>query len=330
MHNRDVLNLEFFQSDMDRLIQIAMDDPVRYFKNFLKENEKYNPAKVPILDEFIYCCIWAFLFTSPTGKIKHSDYYILYNEYIDEEIDSLCFPENIEEKKSLERYPMIRKLLYKNEESIITNQCHTVNDYIEFLQKYGDVCRELTLYAKYRISNIDDTKTIGLNDLLEIINNYHYSDLFDIDRLKSRCQTINGIIVCFSNSMSHNIREIITQIIENSRQVNIEDDGGVYYIAEPIKKRDKIVLQGYDCQLLQGIIADFDEPALFRISEVTELLKLLQRVTGIDWIIPDEHVLRKYYQSNSINYMWYKGRSTSLNIEEYYYLLPTIKTSNNG
>ena len=96
MRNQDVSSLELFQSKMERLVEIAMDDPIRYFKNFLKENEKNNPTKVPIWDGFIYCCIWAFVFTSPKGKELYEDYYSLYNEQIDDEIEVLKTYGNIE------------------------------------------------------------------------------------------------------------------------------------------------------------------------------------------------------------------------------------------
>lgn len=92
----------------------------------------------------------------------------------------------------------------------------------------------------------------------------------------------------------------------------------------------KKVLHGYDCQVLKDIVCDLDEPILLGVSEVFALLSLLKSETGLDWIIPDEHVLREYNQTNSINNIWYKGWSTSLNIEEYYSFLPTIETKNNG
>lgn len=337
MPNLDVLNLGLFQSKMEKLIEIAMENPERYYKNFLKENEKYNPAKVPIFDEdkdedkFIYCCIWAFVFTSLNGEELHKEYYKEYNEQIDKEIDALSICDKIEIKKSLERYPMIRCLLYKDEEFILKNDCHTIDDYLEYIDKHGDVCRELTLYAKYRISIIDDqSNNFGFDELIEVINDFPYSDLFDIDGLKSRCVSINGLMVCFNNKISQDIREAITNIIENSKQAHIDDEGYVYYVGKPLTKYEKILFQGYDCQVLKDIIGDFDESVLFRESEVTALLLFLKSATGLDWIIPDEQIFRENNQTVLLNNVWYKERRASLNIEEYYSLMPTIKTKNNG
>ena len=330
MPNQDVLSLELFQSKMERLIEIAMDDPIRYFKNFLKENEKNNPNQVPIWDGFIYCCVWAFIFTSPNGGNLHADYYSLYNEQIDDELETLKNDSNIEAKRSLEKYPMIRSLLYHDEECILKKQCHTISDYLDYIQKYGDACRELTLYAKYRISTIDETELFKFDELIEVINTFPYSDLFDIDKLKSRCVSINGLMVCYTNNISPVMREMITHIIENSKQTYVDDERFVYYVGKPLTKREIIVLQGYDCQALKDIISDFDEPVLLRLSEVTALMNLLKIKTGLDWVIPDKHILREHIQSNSINNIWYKGKPTSLNIEEYYSLLPTLKSKNNG
>ena len=74
------------------------------------------------------------------------------------------------------------------------------------------------------------------------------------------------------------MREMITHIIENSKQAYVDDERFVYYVGKPLTKREIIVLQGYDCQALKDIISDFDEPVLLSLSEVTALLNLLKNM----------------------------------------------------
>lgn len=310
---------------MNKKINIALDDPIRYFKNFLRNRTENNPTKVPVLENFIYCCIWAFVYTC--SKDYHdSEYY--YNKYQDEIEDEISFLKEERPKSdaiiALTKYPMIRDLVYSKEKESLLLRCNSIEDYERFLEEHKDSCYEFELYAKYKIGILSSSHSNRFDRIPEVINLYPYSDIFDIELLKSQCTNINGLLVQFNNGISCKQRSLITGVINSSIQLKTETNDCVLVGAHSLTKFDLVVLKDYDFDMLKGIISSPENPILISKTAVCSLLKILYSLTGLNWDLPTKE-LKGEMAENLIENIWWKDDVCSLStIEEYHHFLPII------
>ncbi len=333
MDNQEELSLELSLSDMKNKIDIALDDPQRYFKNFLMHRDENNPTNVPILEEYLYCCVWAFVFTCVDGQKELSvEYYELYQEEIDDEIRKLKAIKDSNNKtlKSLTKYPIIRDLVYSKEKEILLEQCNSVEDFEEYIQNYGESCREFFLYAKYRKTLLNADKNNNFVEFAEVIHSFPYSDLFDIELLKGQCIQINGLIVYFPSNISTAKREVITSLIKRLRKVTLLD-GTLIYIADcPLNKYEIVILRNYDYSIIRDILSEPKLPQLLAASDVNNISMNLSSLSGLNWSLPNKDLSVIIDDKNISNKIWWKGDICSLNnIDEYRYFLPLITTSGN-
>lgn len=310
---------------MNNKINIALDDPIRYFKNFLRNRVENNPTNVPVLENFVYCCIWAFIYTC--SKDHHdSEYY--YNKYQDEIEDEISF---LKEEKSksdtiiaLTKYPMIRDLVYSSEKESLLLHCNSIEDYERYLEEHKDSCYEFELYAKYKISILSSNYGNRFDHIPEVINLYPYSDIFDLELLKSQCTNINGLLVQFNNGISCKQRSLITDLINNSTQIKTETNDSVLVGNHNLTKLDLVLLKDYDFDMLKGIISSPENPTLIGKTAVCILLKILCSFTGLNWDLPAKELKGDIAENLSEDIWWKEDICSLTTIEEYHHFLPII------
>jgi len=302
----------------------TLDNPEKFYWNVLSEEDDDT---IPLSNTCIYLCVLLYLVVNLDENSLIIDKYInKYKYQLEKEIftnkKSISDPEkNI--FRQCEKFPIIRNLIYKEEREILL-LCNSEEDYKNYLNTYGNLCREFTLFAKFRIAQISKLKENRFKEISEVINSFPNSDLFDIEYLKSLCVNINGISIYFTNDAAEMQKEAIIEILRDSI-CNYESK--TYITSAPFSKLQIIKLLGFNVDILCHVINNVDGVCLLNIKDTMLLLSNLGGLTGLSWELPhNELIFDNNIFSNFKDIIWTKDCSSSDSlIYRYYALQPLIK-----
>jgi hypothetical protein len=213
------------------------------------------------------------------------------------------------------RWPQIRDFIFRPQKNKL-DKCNSSDDFLSFADSSPYL--EYALYAKYRISQLNNTPFIEAKIAIE---NFPQSDLLPINQLKSLFQEVNGIHFMWKGIASESdnnigIKEVIMDIISNSKPSNTNDEYFLhnlpidYYLLRRIlsslteasnEKSLNYELYLHDCQKKENN----DKIAIISSKEFFfSLISMLNDVvSGINFSLPKVGMIpiEKY---TSTEYLW--------------------------
>lgn len=312
----------------DTKLKLAIDNPEMFYWNvLLEEDDESN--RIIYSDSFIFLSVLLFLVSNQNEDSQLVNTFIKRRNYqIEKEAHAIKKATNEAAKRFLylcEKYPVIRDIIY-HEEKTALSECITEKDYKNYINIYGDSSREFVLFAEYKIAQLRDQSDCIFDAIPEIISSYPNSDLFDIAKFKSLCETINGVFICFRNDITKHQKEAVVSIINNS----IYDKATMSYIViSPLSKLQFIKLRDLNGELLQSVVSNMDETVYLTKNDAENILSLLCNLTGLIWVLPDEKHMHDNVLFSQLNkQIWIdKYDGTDSAIKTYYTLQPIIKTA---
>jgi hypothetical protein len=305
-------------------IKRALENPEKFYWNTLSEEDD---STILLSDTCIYLCVLLYLVTTLDIDNKLIDKYIdVYRFQLDREI--LAHKKSIndsEEKlfRQCEKFPFIRDIIYKNEKEHLFKSV-TKEDYLNYLNKYGDTCREFMLFAKFRIAQLGNLKDNRFEFISEIINSFPHSDLFDVEYLKTLCVNINGLSVCFTSDATDVQKDTVIALI---REAIYNNESETYIIITPLSKLQIVNLLKFDVNILSSAINNIDDIQHLNISNAKLLLSILNQLTGLSWEFPNIGlVLNNDVLSSNKDIIWTEDCEDSDSVIcRYYALQPILK-----
>lgn len=304
-------------------INRAFDNPKKFFWNvLLEEYDGHND--IVCLDSCIFLSVLLFIASNQEGNDQLVSRFIKqYHYQVEKESHAIKKPTNEKESRFLhfcEKYPVIRDILYHEEKEVLL-ECIEEKDFANFVNLYGDSCREFTLFAKYTIAQLRNQSDF-LRYIPEVVSSYPYSDLFDIASLKTLCEVINGIFVCFKNNITDNQKDAILSILENT---TYDMDTKSYIVNSPLSKLQFIKLHDLSENLLLMVVSNMNEKICLNKSDAEHVLSKLCNLTGLLWTLPEKEIVNNNaLLSKYKNQIWTDVESDS-SIKTYYNLQPIIK-----
>lgn len=305
-------------------IKRSLENPEKFYWNTLSEEDDKT---VLLSDTCIHLCVLLYLVTKLDIDNKIIDKYIdVYRFQLDREVYEHKKSINDSEEelfRQCEKFPIIRDVIYKNEKEHLLKSV-TKEDYLNYLNKYGDTCREFMLFAKFRIAQLGNLKDNRFEFISEIINSFPNSDLFDVGNLKTLCTNINGLSVCFTSDATDVQKDTIIAII---RESIYNKESKAYITSAPLSKSQIVNLLNFDANILQSVINDLNEIQYLNINDAKYLLSILNKLTGLSWELPqkDFELANEVFSKNKY-VIWSKvsEHSDSL-IGRYFALQPILK-----
>lgn len=310
---------------MDYKLNEAIDNPEKFYWNVLLEDDDvFNENAYS--NSYIFLSILLFLVSHKNDNEQHVNNFIKkYYYQIEKESNNIKKIINGTDNGFLnlcEKYPVIRDIIYRDEKKILS-ECVTEEDYVNYVNLYGNSNREFLLFAKYRIALLKNQSDCRFDAIPEIISSYPNSDLFDIVNLKTLCEVINGIIVCFKSNITENQKEAIASILDKAIY---DKETMAYIINSPLNKFQFIKLQDFNDELLLAVVSNMNETIYLNKDEAEHVLSTLFNLTGLLWAFPKKETVNdNALFSQYKNQIWVDVESDS-SIKTYYYLQPIIKT----
>lgn len=303
----------------------ALDNPEKFFWNVLLEEEDLSD-EIIYLDTCIFLSVLLFLVSNQGDNDRIVNNFIKQYYYqVEKEIQTVKEPTNDTEKRFLhlcEKHPVIRDIIYIEEKKVLS-ECITDKDYKNYLNLYSESSREFTLFAEYKIAQLSNQNDFIFDAIPEVVSSYPNSDLFDIDKLKTLCEVVNGIFVCFKSNITDNQKDAILSILQNS---TYDEDAMVYIVSSPLSKFHFLKLQDFNEELLLSAVSNMYDPIYLDKDEAEHVLSTLCNLTGILWALPEKEIVNDnaLFTKNK-NKIWIEVESDS-SIKTYYNLQPIIKT----
>lgn len=302
----------------------ALDNPEKFYWNVLLEEDDNT---IPLSDTNIHLCVLLYLVTNLDLDDRIIETYI--NRYMFQLENEIYMHKKLlsESQKELysqcERYPIIRDLIYKDEKEHLLKSV-TKQDYLNYLSKYSDSCREFTLFAKFQIAQFSQMRSARFEHISEVINSFPNSDLFDVEHLKTLCVNINGVSICFTHDATAAQKDTILGLIRDSI---FNNESKSYIINAPLSKLQIINLLKFNTDILNYIINNIEGIQLLNISDVKSLLSILNDLTGLSWDLPQNELELDNDMCSKDKYIiWTKENDDSDSIiERYYALQPILK-----
>lgn len=305
-------------------IKRSLENPEKFYWNTLSEEDDKT---VLLSDTCIHLCVLLYLVTKLDIDNKIIDKYIdVYRFQLDREVYEHKKSINDSEEelfRQCEKFPIIRDVIYKNEKEHLLKSV-TKEDYLNYLNKYGDTCREFMLFAKFRIAQLGNLKDNRFEFISEIINSFPNSDLFDVENLKTLCTNINGLSFCFTSDATDVQKDTIIAII---RESIYNKESKAYITSAPLSKSQIVNLLNFDVNTLKSVFNNIDDMQLLNINNVELLLSTLNKLTGLSWELPQkELVLDKDVFSKNRDIIWTNNDEYADSIiYRYYALQPILK-----
>lgn len=305
-------------------IKRSLENPEKFYWNTLSEEDDNT---ILLSDTCIHLCVLLYLVTKLGIDKKLIDKYIdVYRFQLDREVYAHKKSIDDSEEKlfiQCEKYPIIRDVIYKNEKEHLLKSV-TKEDYLNYLSKYGDSCREFVLFANFRINQLSHLNDNRFEYITEVINSFPNSDLFDVEQLKTLCVSINGLSVCFTSDATDVQKDTIKVLISEAIYNNALK---AYITRVPLSKLQIVNLFKFDANILQSVINDLNEIQYLNIIDAKYLLSILNKLTGLSWELPqkDFELANEVFSKNKY-VIWSKGseHSDSL-IGRYFALQPILK-----
>lgn len=306
----------------------VVEYPEQFYGNVLKGLDE-----VLCSDSCIYLSVLHFLVSTKNKQEDNCGQII--NEYIYNHKNKILEDINAVKKSSIEndkelirlceRHPIIRDMIYNEEKEELKN-CRDEKDYIDYLNKFEDSCREFTLSAKYEIARLTDQNDSISEIISEAINSYPNSDVLDIEGFKKLCVNINGISICFKCETTEVQKDTIVDIIRDASRGNVSS---ILITNTPLSKLQILNLLKYDAESLQAVVTDINELNYLNRKDAEHILSILSKLTGLIWTFPHrELVLENEVLAKYENKVWFDNYNKSdSSIVTYYALQPIIKTN---
>lgn len=280
----------------ERIEKILKKEPEEIFYNYILEGD-FDDYSLPIIyidgAHLCYITIYYLLLLLEKKNILSKDrcpaFFRKYQKNIKIEISILQNnKKNIELVEVVKKCPEIRDLVYSDERKAL-DKCNSLKDFNEYLFTYSENCREFVLYAKYKISQIKEER---FKEIGEVLRDFRESDIFDIKGLESKCQTINGIHVMWSDLVISNptllkcLREIVNSLvlIPSSGSALINND---FYISKylitigqwnSIFNLERHVLHKSEEILMRPVNVSY--------AEVISFIKIMNKMTCLNFKLP--------------------------------------------
>lgn len=260
--------------DIQTLLNKAIAQPDMFYQNFIA-NEAVTDYQVVSIDEMPFSSVYSFVFLNSEKGKEFSDIFLRnYSEEIISErnkINGDVSPQELARLTTL--CPILNSLLFKDEWNAILN-CNSIEDFKQYLSDNFGCCEEFDLYAKYQISQKENS---FFEDFNTVLTKYYNSVLFDIKELKRKCDVINGIHVMWNDNISGNQKDAITSILEE-----FVKKGSDFILNKPItKKQFYVITNNFKLDTLNRICDDLEKPAIVSYYDAERFIESLQRLASI-------------------------------------------------
>lgn len=260
--------------DIRTLLNKAMKQPDMFYQNYIANGAVTNYQMVSI-DDMPFCSVYSFVFLNSEKDEAISEIFVRnYSEEIISERDKInddVSPQDLARLTSL--CPKLNGLLFKDEWDAI-KKCNSIEDFKNYLSENSGCCEEFDLYAKYQISQKENSFFEEFNTVL---TKYYNSILFDIDELKNKCHVINGIHIMWNDKISGDQKDVITSILEE-----FENVGSDFIINKAITKQQfYVITNNYSLSTLRRICDCLEEPAIVSYYDAEKFVDSLQRLASV-------------------------------------------------
>lgn len=255
-------------------LDMALNNPDMFYHNFIA-NEAVTDYQIVSIDKMPFCSVYSFVcLNSDRGTEYANNFLKLYAENIVSErknIDGDMFSKEFAKLTTL--CPELNRLFFKEEWNAI-KECNSIDDFKNYLRDNSGCCEEFDLYAKYQISQKENS---FFEDYNTILTKYYKSVLFDIDELKKKCHVINGIQIMWNDMISDDQKVAIASILDG-----IENVGNDFVLYKPItKKHFHIITNNYSLNTLNRICDNLEEPAIVSYYDTEKFMESLHRLASI-------------------------------------------------
>lgn len=260
--------------DIRNLLNKAIKQPDMFYQNYIASGALADYQIVSV-DEMPFCCVYSFVFLNSDKGTEFSDLFLKnYAEDILSERDKIHDDVPLAEFAKLTSLcPKLNKFLFRDEWNVI-KKCNSIEDFKSYLSENAGRCEEFDLYAKYQISQKENS---FFEDYNTVLKKYYNSVLFDISALKKKCYVINGIPIMWNDMISDEQKDAITSILEGFEKV-----GSEFALSKPItNKQFHIIANNYGLNMLNRLHDDLGEPAIVSYYDTEKFVNSLKRLASI-------------------------------------------------
>lgn len=272
--------------DIHTLLNKAIKQPDMFYQNFIA-NEAVTDYQVVPIDEMPFCSVYSFVFLNSDKGTELSDVFLKnYAEDIFSERDKIHDDLPLAEfARLISLCPILNRFLFKDEWNVI-RECNSIEDFKSYLSENAGRCEEFDLYAKYQISQKENT---FFEDYNTVLTKYYNSILFDIDALKKKCPVINGIQIMWNDLISDDQKDAITSILEGFEKV-----GSEFVLNKPItNKQFLIIANNFGLNTINRLYDKLEEPVTVSYYDTAKFIESLQKLASITPYLLSPDIIKK-------------------------------------